>query len=104
MKEVTSSKRACSPSRQMPNEDLAVPDHLKAMFDASRANLSDEESKKLSKLLRDYQDVFAKNEFDLGNFTAIEHGIDTGDAKPVKERMRRTPACFAGEEEAHLRC
>lgn len=26
----------------------------------------------------------------------IEHSIDTGDAKPVKQRMRRTPASFAG--------
>ena len=29
--------------------------------------------------------------------------INTGDAKPVKDHMRRTPACFVGEEEAHLK-
>ena len=47
--------------------------------------------------------MFAKYEFDLGTFTGIEHAIDTGDAKPVKQRLRRTPACFAGEEETHLK-
>ncbi len=46
--------------------------------------------------------MFAKDEFDLGSFTRIEHAIDTGNTRPVKQRIRRTPACFAGEEEAHL--
>lgn len=49
-----------------------------------------------------YSDVFAQNEFDLGNFTAIEHNIDTGDAAPIKQRLRRTHACYVGEEEKHL--
>ena len=47
--------------------------------------------------------MFAKNEFDLGKFDAIKHGIDTGSSRPVKQRMRRTPLGFAGEEEAHLK-
>ena len=49
------------------------------------------------------QNVFAKDEFDLGNFTVIEHWIDTQNAAPIKQRLRRTPACFVGEEEAHLK-
>ena len=35
--------------------------------------------------------------------TSIQHTIDTGTAKPVKQRMRRTPACFANEEEELLK-
>ena len=58
---------------------------------------------KLKILLCEYQDVFAKTEFDLGSFTAIEHSIDTGDVKPFKDRMKRTRACFVGKEEAHLK-
>ena len=42
-------------------------------------------------------------QFDLGHFSGIEHTIDTGQARPIKQRMRRTPACFMGEEEAHLK-
>ncbi len=62
----------------------------------------DAQGTQLAQLLIDNQDVFAKDEFDLGNFSAIEHTIDTGDSRPVRQRMRRTPAGFAGEEEAHL--
>ena len=53
--------------------------------------------------MNEHEDVFAKSEFDLGTFTDIEHGIDTGDARPIKQHMRRTPACFVGEEEANLK-
>ena len=79
-----------------------IPDHLKILWEQSKKHITAEEQTKLRRLLYEYQDVFARNEFDLGNFTAIEHNIDTGDAKPLKQRMRRTPISFANEEKAHL--
>jgi len=72
------------------------------MFEKSCVNLRDSERLQFRELLNEYQDVFAKSEFDLGNFTEIEHSINTGDALPVKLKMRRTPACFVNEAEAHL--
>jgi hypothetical protein len=57
----------------------------------------------MREVLHSYADVFATNEFDLGNFTALEHGIDTGDSRPVKQRLWRTPASYADEEEKHLK-
>lgn len=64
--------------------------------------MSPQEKVLLKDVLPSYSDVFAKNKFDLGNFTAIEHNIDTRDAAPIKQRLRRTPACYVGEEEKHL--
>ena len=95
---------ACSDKPQdksTPGSEL--PEHLKQMFDNSTQHLTLDQQGKLAQLLGSYQDVFATSEFDLGSFTGIEHSIDTADAKPVKQRMRRTPACFADEEEAHLK-
>ncbi|XP_053392278.1 uncharacterized protein LOC128554962 [Mercenaria mercenaria] len=80
-----------------------IPDHLQEVFKASKEQLDEGQCEKLAKLLCDYADVFAKEDFDLRNFTAIEHKIDTGDVLPIKHRMRRIPACFVGEEEAHLK-
>ena len=54
------------------------------------------------RFLTEFADEFATNELDLGSFDALEHQIDTGDARPVKQRMRRTPTVFQGEEEGHL--
>ena len=45
--------------------------------------------------------MFAKNDYDLGDFTEIEHQIVTGDAKPVKQRKRKTPVGFTEEKKAH---
>jgi hypothetical protein len=39
---------------------------------------------------------------DLGNFSTVEHQIDTGTAQPVKQRKHRAPLALAGEEEQHL--
>ena len=42
------------------------------------------------------------DETDLGLFTAIRLKINTGDARPIKQRVRRTPLGYADEEKAHL--
>ena len=58
-----------------------------------------EQQQKLCEDLCEYQDVFAKHDFDLGTFTMIEHKIDTGDARPIKQRMfckRRRATPHAG--------
>ena len=85
------------------NIAVELPSHLLGVFEASRTHLNAEQESKLAGVLRSYANVFAESEFDLGQFTAIEHAIDTGDAQPIKQRMRRTPACFVVEEEAHLK-
>ena len=78
-------------------------DHLNTTFEESSKELSVEHREKFANILISYEDVFAKSEFDLGTFTDIEHSKEKGEARPIKQRMRRTPACFAGEEEQHLK-
>ena len=99
---VTSSCCAEKP-KTTSSQPREISDHLKPLFEKSIAHLNTQQQDQLKSLLCEFGDVFAKSEFDLGHFTAIEHAIDTGDAKPIKQRMRRTPACFVKEEEAHLK-
>ena len=56
----------------------------------------------MEELVNEFQDVFAKDEYDLGDFSAIFHEIDTGDAAPIKLPLRRTPIHFVKEEEEIL--
>ena len=87
-----------------PNTDKSkIPDHLVALFENSKSELTVEQCEKLKSVLINYSDVFATSDFDLGQFTSIEHTIDTGQAKPIKQRMRRTPMCFINEEEKYLK-
>ena len=85
------------------NGKREIPEHLINLFDKSKGELNEQEQTQLSELLCEFEDVFAKSEFDLGKFNTIQHGIDTGTNRPVKQRIRRTPLGFAGEEEAQLK-
>ena len=79
-----------------------VPHHLKDLFERSIPKLSNGEANQLASLLIEYSDVFAESDTDLGCFTGIKHKIDTGDAKPIWQPMRRTPIGFEEEEKKHL--
>ena len=46
--------------------------------------------------------MFAESDTDLGCFNGIKHKIDTGDAKPIQQPMRRTPIGSEEEEKKHL--
>ena len=85
------------------NGKREIPEHLINLFDKSKGELDEQEQTQLSELLSEFEDVFAKSEFNLGKFNTIQHGIDTGTNRPVKQRIRRTPLGFAGEEEAQLK-
>lgn len=83
-------------------KDTDMPAHIQGLFERSTEHLNAEQSAQLASLLVEFQDVFARDDFDLGCFTAVKHKIDTGDAKPIKQRMRRVPLGFAHEEDGHL--
>ena len=73
------------------------------MYENSIAELDENQVRQFTQLITEFQDVFAKNESDLGGvFTDIQHRLDTGTSRPIKQKMRHTPLCFAAEEEAHL--
>ena len=80
-----------------------IPEHLQDLFSRSTGQLTYQQSCQLAELFISYYDIFAKNDTDLGCFDAVKHKIDTGDARPIKQRMRRTPLGFESEEEKHLR-
>jgi len=41
--------------------------------------------------LREYADVFSKGELNLGETSLAAHQIDTGDARPMRQTLRRQP-------------
>jgi hypothetical protein len=58
------------------NGKREIPEHLINLFDKSKGELDEQEQTQLSELLSEFEDVFAKSEFDLGKFNTIQHGID----------------------------
>ncbi|GFN88278.1 DNA damage-inducible protein 1 [Plakobranchus ocellatus] len=58
-----------------------LPAYLESLWSDSKAELDDQQAEFLRNLLEEYQDVFAKSYFDLGDFTAVYHIGDDMDRK-----------------------
>jgi len=76
-----------------------LPSHLRDMFQRAAEGITDPaQLKQLAEVLMQYQDVFSRDDTDLGLTHLAEHVIETGDARPVKQPPRRIPIALAGEE------
>lgn len=67
------------------NTGECVPNHLIDLVEKSSKGMTQLQRQALTKLLCEYEDVFSREEYDLGTFTAIKHTIDTGNAKPIRQ-------------------
>jgi transposase InsO family protein len=101
----TLSSSECSvPSNlESSKDDTPVPPFLMDLFLRSTVHLDAEQSERVANLLSEFHDVFSRDDDDIGNFSGVQHHIDTGDAAPIKIPMRRTPVCFEKDEAAHLK-
>jgi hypothetical protein len=70
---------------------LDLPEHLTELYNKSLKALSESESRKLKEFLLKYQDVFSKSSSDIGYTELIQHGINTGNAPPIKLKPYRIP-------------
>ena len=66
-----------------------VPEHIEQLLCDSVKDLSEEQMKMVTVLLTHYSDIFAKTEADIGKTHLITHDVDTGDARPVAQSVRR---------------
>ena len=71
-------------------------DHLQPVVDSFASSLSQAEFCVARQLVCNYADIFSRSDFDLGRCDALPHRIDTGDARPFKEQLRRHPIAHLG--------
>ena len=78
------------------------PNHLKGLYEESIKGKSKVQEVQVHSFLQKHEEVFSKDEYDLGHTHLVEHTIDTGDAKPIKQPPRQVPIALAGEEHEAL--
>ena len=76
-----------------------IPVHLQNLYSSTCEGRTEEEKSEIADCLIKFKDTFSKHEFDLGLTTLVEHEIDVGGHKPIKQPPRRVPVAFAAEEE-----
>ena len=64
--------------------------------------LSAFENKCLAELLEAYADIFASSSLDLGRTNIVQHSIDTGEARPIKQPPYRVSQTQRAEIETHI--
>jgi transposase InsO family protein len=64
--------------------------------------VSGREKLELEKILEDYSDCFSKSEFDLGRTALVKHQIETGNAAPIRQALRRQPITYLSEIDRQL--
>jgi len=62
-------------------------------------DLTEVQRHQLFALLLEYADVFATDSGDLGSTTCVQHSIETGNARPIRQPPRHIP--FVHKEEVH---
>jgi hypothetical protein len=70
-------------------EDTDVPNHLRELYVKVREGRPEEERRKIASLLNRFEHVFSKDDDDLGTTNLLEHTINTGSSKPLKQPPRR---------------
>ena len=77
---------------------------IQSMVDRVDSTVTDEFKAELKQLLVEFKDVFSYHEFDLGRATAFKHTIDTGDAVPIRQRLRPQPRVKQDEIDRQTEC
>ncbi len=80
------------------------PEHLREMFERAieDGQLNEAVAARLEKLLRKHAEVFATSDMDLGRIEVVQHDINTGDAKPIRQPPRRLPMSQQAECEKEI--
>jgi hypothetical protein len=65
-------------------------------------NVPDRTRAELREIMMEYADAFSVSDLDVGFTTAVQHEIDVGDARPVRQRLRKQPPVHQAAIDAHV--
>jgi len=73
------------------SQEAQLPEHMRPLIEGMDQRFSKPDMEEIITLLVEYEDIFIQPGGKLGRTDIVRHKIDTGEASPIKQRMRRTP-------------
>ena len=70
---------------------LSVDDTCNVLMSKLPENMTSDQQQEAQQLLQQYDDIFSRGAYDMGRTTLVEHSIDTGDHRPIRQGLRRHP-------------
>ena len=74
-----------------PKASENIPEHLRDLYERTIVGMTSKQSSEVFKLLVKYSSVFSRSDEDIGRTGIVRHKIDTGNAHPIKQPLRRNP-------------
>src|SRR5437764_4981109 len=65
-------------------------------------NLTTDQQRKMKRVIRKNEDIFIKRKYEVGRTNVVQHMIETGDEKPIKQKARRLSAKEKEIEKEHI--
>jgi len=73
------------------DKDESLSDIIKSTLEDLTSDITDDQRQQVIKLLQDYDSLFSRGIVDMGRTTVVEHTIDTGQNRPIRQSLRRHP-------------
>ena len=79
--------------QEMQSEELSEPerDALEKIMEKLPSDLSKVQKQKVWNLLLKYRTIISVGDHDIGRTDLVEHHIDTGNSRPIRQPLRRHP-------------
>lgn len=65
-------------------------------------DLTEDQVNRVKTIITEYEDLFSKDDADIGHYTGVKHHINLSDETPFKQRYRRIPPAMIDEVRSHL--
>lgn len=82
---------------------MVLPRPMEELLNQASENQNESQTQSVRETLAEYGDAFALTDKYLARTAVILHEINTGDAKPVKQRLRRLPHYAVEEADRQVR-
>ena len=95
-------RRSFVKMRSATRDAEGVPEFVEKLMEGVHPALPESTALALESLLIKYGDVFSSSESDLGLTGIVAHHIDTGDARPIRQQLRRYPRAHVEAISQHV--
>ena len=91
----TDSRLLASNSDGPTNRNESLSEIIQSTLKELPLDITDDQRQQVIKLLLDYDSLFSRGILEMQRTTLVEHTIDTGQTRPIRQSLRRHPwACL----------
>ena len=93
---------SCMKESRPLNTEKRIPEHIRDLYERASDGTTGQQRAQIRRLLLKYSHIFSSTDSDLGRTGIITHQIPTGNARPIKQPLRRVPVHLRDEVDKQI--